>query len=156
MAAPISIAATDVPTGNVPRVLRILVADDQDVNQLVACRFLQKLGYQPDRASNGLDVLSALAQRPYDVVFMDCHMPELDGYAATARICQLYPPSQRPKIVAMTASTLPEDREHCRRAGMDAFLSKPIRMDQLAGTLHALFPDEALPRPSTVENPPAA
>ena len=122
--------------------LRILVADDQEVNQLVARRFLEKLGYAPDSATNGNEVLVALGKQTYDVIFMDCHMPELDGYAAAERIGQLYPEAQRPKIIAMTASTLAEDREHCARVGMVGFVDKPIRIDQLASALQKLFPVE--------------
>ena len=130
--------------------LRILIADDQDVNQLVARRFLEKLGYQPDLVANGLQVLDALHKKPYDVIFMDCHMPEMDGYAATERILQIYPEGKRPKIIAMTASTMQEDRDLCARVGMSGFIEKPLRIEQIIHTLQQLFP-----RSSQSQDPPA-
>ena len=126
--------------------LRILIADDQDVNQLVARRFLEKLGYRPDSVATGKQVLDALAARPYDVIFMDCHMPEMDGYAAAEHIRSAYPEAQRPKIIAMTASTLPEDRERCARVGMSGFVGKPIRLEQLTSALQTLFPERSATR----------
>lgn len=111
--------------------LRILVAEDNVVNQKVILRLLQRLGYQADIAQNGLDVLQALARFSYDVILMDVQMPEMDGLATTQQICQIYPVEQRPRIIAVTASAMQGDREECLRAGMDDYLSKPLRLDSL-------------------------
>lgn len=119
--------------------LRILIADDHHVNQTVARRFLERLGYRAHCVSNGQEVLQALSHHAYDLILMDCHMPELDGFDTTQRILSMYPTTQRPKIVAMTASTMQEERERCFRVGMDGFISKPIRMDDIVKTLLQIF-----------------
>lgn len=111
--------------------LKILVAEDNIVNQKVVLRLLQRLGYQADVAPNGLEVLEALTQKSYDVILMDVQMPEMDGITATLHICQLYPPEQRPWIIAVTASAMQGDREECLQAGMNDYLSKPVRPDGL-------------------------
>ncbi len=87
--------------------LRILLAEDNAMNQKVALRLLERLGYRADLASNGLEALAALERQPYDVVLMDVQMPELDGLDATRRICERWPPESRPHIIAMTANALP-------------------------------------------------
>ena len=112
--------------------LRILLAEDNAVNQKVALRLLEQLGYRADVAWNGLEALEALERRPYDVVLMDVQMPELDGLDASRRICARWPAEERPRIIAMTANALPEDREACFAAGMDDYVAKPIRPDELA------------------------
>jgi CheY-like chemotaxis protein len=104
------------------------------VNQKVALRLLQRLGYSADVAASGLEAIEALERRPYDVVLMDVQMPELDGLDATRRICERWPDT-RPRIIAMTANALPEDREACFAAGMDDYVAKPIRPDVLAEAL---------------------
>jgi PAS domain S-box-containing protein len=114
--------------------LRILLAEDNAVNQKVALRLLQRLGYGADVASNGLEAIKALERSRYDVVLMDVQMPELDGLDATRRICERWPDT-RPRIIAMTANALPEDREACFAAGMDDYVAKPIRSDALAEAL---------------------
>ncbi len=116
---------------------RVLVVEDNAVNQKVAVKFLAKLGYAADVAANGLEALSASARVPYDVILMDCQMPEMDGFEATRalRLRHQANPSQCPHIVALTANTQPEERQHCLDAGMDAFLSKPVRLDALRETL---------------------
>ena len=119
--------------------LRILIADDHHVNQTVARRFLERLGYQAHCVKNGLEVLQAIKLRTYDLILMDCHMPELDGFDTTQRIVAMYPATQRPKIVAMTASTMQEERERCFRIGMDGFISKPIRIEEIMKTLLQVF-----------------
>ncbi len=119
--------------------LRILLAEDNAVNQKVALRLLERLGYSADVASNGLEAIEALERRPYDVVLMDVQMPELDGLDASRRICERWPDT-RPRIIAMTANALPEDREACFAAGMDDYVAKPIRPDVLAGALKRARP----------------
>ena len=120
--------------------LRILLAEDNVVNQKVGLYLLQQLGYQADVVSNGLEVLEALHCQPYDVVLMDVQMPELDGLAATQRICQEWSPPQRPQIIALTANAMQGDREMCLSAGMDDYISKPIRLQELARVLRQCQP----------------
>ncbi len=115
--------------------LRILLAEDNIVNQKVALHLLQKIGYQADVASNGLEVLEALQRLVYDVVLMDVQMPKMDGLTATRRICQEWPETARPRIIAMTANAMQGDREECLNAGMDDYVSKPIRLEELIQAL---------------------
>ena len=120
--------------------LRILVAEDNAVNQKVALQLLERLGYRADVAWNGLEVLDALERQPYDVVLMDIQMPELDGLDASRRICERWSSGVRPRIIAMTANVMPEDREACFSAGMDDYLAKPIRPEELARALGHVRP----------------
>jgi PAS domain S-box-containing protein len=120
--------------------LRILLAEDNPMNQKVALRLLERLGYSAEVAANGLEVLAALERKPYDVVLMDVQMPELDGLDATHRICERWPLESRPHIIAMTANALPEDREACFAAGMNDYVAKPIRADELAAALKRTRP----------------
>lgn len=115
--------------------LRILLAEDNVVNQKVALLNLQRMGYRADVAGNGLEVLQALHRQPYDVVLMDVQMPEMDGFTATRHICQEWSQSQRPRIIAMTANAMQGDREVCIDAGMDDYVSKPIRVEELVQAL---------------------
>ena len=115
--------------------LRILLAEDNAVNQKLALRLLERLGYQADVAWNGVEVLEALERQPYDVVLMDVQMPELDGLDATRRIRESRPPETQPRIVAMTANAMREDRDACFAAGMDDYVAKPISPDTLAEAL---------------------
>jgi CheY-like chemotaxis protein/HPt (histidine-containing phosphotransfer) domain-containing protein len=115
--------------------LRILLAEDNVMNQKVALRLLERLGYRADVASNGLEAIAALERQPYDVVLMDVQMPELDGLDATRRICERWHAEIRPHIIAMTANALPEDREACFAAGMSDYVAKPIRGEELAAAL---------------------
>jgi len=120
--------------------LRILLAEDNAVNQKLALRLLDKLGYGADVASNGLEALQALDRQPYDVVLMDVQMPELDGLEATRRIRARWPSDTGPRIIAMTANAMLEDREACLAAGMDDYVAKPIRPEELAEALRRTRP----------------
>ncbi|MBW4497967.1 MAG: PAS domain S-box protein [Oscillatoria princeps RMCB-10] len=120
--------------------LRILLAEDNAVNQKVALRILERLGYRADVAANGLEVLEAVVRQPYDVVLMDVHMPEMDGLSATRRLCEELMPAARPRIIAMTANAMQGDREMCLAAGMDDYISKPIRMEALVEALQQCQP----------------
>jgi PAS domain S-box-containing protein len=120
--------------------LRILLAEDNAVNQKVALALLRRLGYRADVAWNGLEALAALERQRYDVVLMDVQMPELDGLDASRRIRERWPAGARPRIIAMTANALLEDREACFAAGMDDYVAKPIRPEELAEALDRARP----------------
>jgi PAS domain S-box-containing protein len=120
--------------------LRILLAEDDTVNQKVTLRLLEKMGYRADAVSNGLEVLEVLEQQPYDVILMDVHMPELDGLEATRCIRERWSLRRQPQIVAMTANAMQGDRELCLETGMDDYVSKPVRIERLAGVLSKCRP----------------
>jgi len=130
-------AVTDLHDLAARHPLRILVADDEPINQLVARRLLSRLGYQADSAGNGSEVLEAVDRQVYDVVLLDMHMPVMDGLDAARELCRRWPATQRPRLVALTASVLEEDRRQTFEAGMDEFLPKPITLRTLALTLAA-------------------
>lgn len=111
--------------------IKILLAEDNAVNQKVAVRIFDKLGYRVDVAANGFEVIEAVRKINYDVVFMDIFMPEMDGYEATKYIVDNFEKSQRPKIIAMTANAMQGDREKCIEAGMDDYIGKPVRVEEL-------------------------
>jgi PAS domain S-box-containing protein len=115
--------------------LRILVAEDNLINQKLLRVMLGRLGYVADVVSDGKEAVAALAQLPYDAVLMDVQMPEMDGLEATRRIRAEVPGSRRPQIIAMTANAMAGDREKCLEASMDDYVSKPIRVDQLVAAL---------------------
>ena len=115
--------------------LEILLAEDNVVNQKVAVAILRRLGYAPDLAANGCQVLEAVARKRYDLVLMDLHMPEMDDIEATRRLRELYPASERPSVVALTAHAFAEDRQRCFDAGMDGYLAKPIHLEDLMAEL---------------------
>jgi PAS domain S-box-containing protein len=130
--------SSTVPRGGAaaaPQRLRVLLAEDNVVNQKVALGTLNRLGYRADIAGNGLEVLQALQRQHYDVVLMDVHMPELDGLDATRRIREELPDHRQPRIIAMTANAFAEDRDRCIEAGMDDYISKPVRKEALGAAL---------------------
>ncbi len=133
-----------------PRGLRVLVVEDNRVSQTVAVDLLEKLGYRADVVRNGREAVEAVSRQPYAAVFMDCQMPELDGFAATQQIREREarrqsapdaPGGQRIPIIAMTGSTTPGNRERCLEAGMDDYLSKPLRAEQLQAVLQRWIRD---------------
>ncbi|HEY0518637.1 MAG TPA: response regulator, partial [Ilumatobacteraceae bacterium] len=119
--------------------LRILLAEDNVVNQMLAMRLLQQMGYRADLASNGLEAVESVERQAYDVILMDVQMPEMDGLEASRRIVATWP-DDRPRIVAMTANAMQGDREMCLAAGMDDYVTKPIRVDALVKALYAVDP----------------
>ncbi|MCS6781796.1 MAG: PAS domain S-box protein [Gloeomargarita sp. SKYG98] len=127
------------PASTVPvSTLRILLAEDNPVNQKVALKQLESLGYKADVAANGQEALEMALRFPYDLVLMDCQMPVLDGFAATRRLHELHREGrlpQRPIVVALTANAMKEDREKCLAAGMDDYLSKPVHKEELRQVL---------------------
>ncbi|MBX3729332.1 MAG: response regulator [Candidatus Sumerlaeia bacterium] len=133
--------------------LRVLVAEDNPVNQMVAKRMLEKLGCRADIVIDGSEVLAALETLPYDVILMDCQMPVLDGFETTRRIRSGSPARCDIPIVAMTANALQGDRERCLAAGMDDYLSKPLHIDQLFGVLLPLSTAAAHPEAVTASTP---
>jgi CheY-like chemotaxis protein len=116
--------------------LRILLAEDNVVNQKLALRLLQQMGYRADLASNGIEAVESVQRQVYDVVLMDVQMPEMDGLEASRRIASAAPTGARPRIVAMTANAMQGDREMCMAAGMDDYVTKPIRVDALVEALN--------------------
>jgi PAS domain S-box-containing protein len=120
--------------------IRILLAEDNVVNQKVAIHLLDRIGYRADIAANGLEVLEALKRQSYDVVLMDVQMPEMDGLESTRRICREWPGKKKPRIIAMTANAMQGDREKCLEAGMDDYISKPVRREELAAALSKCQP----------------
>jgi CheY-like chemotaxis protein len=125
--------------------LRILLAEDNVVNQKLALRLLQQMGYRADLASNGVEAVESVGRQAYDVVLMDVQMPEMDGLEATRRITATWPTGERPRIVAMTANAMQGDREACLAAGMDDYLNKPIRVERLVEALQQVLPRKDIP-----------
>jgi CheY-like chemotaxis protein len=115
--------------------LRILLAEDNPTNQILAREVLGRLGYNVEVAGNGLEVLDAVERQPYDVILMDVQMPELDGLDATREIRRRFAPADQPRIVALTADAMEEDRRKCLAAGMDDYLSKPLLLPELIRAL---------------------
>lgn len=122
--------------------LRVLLAEDNLVNQKVALKMLENNGYRADVAATGQEAIDALRRQPYDLILMDIRMPEMDGIEATTYIRENFPASEQPKIVAMTAEALVGDRERLLATGMDDYLSKPVRADELVSVLESSFPNE--------------
>ncbi len=125
--------------------LRILVAEDNPVIQKVAPAFLSKLGYTCTLVSNGREALSALEHEPFDLVLMDVQMPEMDGFEATRRIRQRFSPEERPMVVAMTAHAMRGYRDKCLEAGMDDYISKPLKLAELQALMERVEKSRAAP-----------
>jgi len=127
-----------------PRPLHVLVAEDAPVNRDLALALLRRLGHTADTANNGLEAYFLAAQVRFDAILMDCSMPELDGFEATRQIrLELptgAPTSREVRIIAVTAHGEPGDRDDCLAAGMDGYLTKPLRLEALARELDALGP----------------
>jgi CheY-like chemotaxis protein len=123
--------------------LRILIADDNVVNQRVAAHEVRQLGYSADTVADGCEVLEALSRIPYAVILMDCHMPQLDGYETTRRIRAAG--GHQPYIIAITANAMQGDKEVCLAAGMDNYVSKPVRTAELKAALRKAHPVPAEP-----------
>jgi CheY-like chemotaxis protein len=122
--------------------LRILLAEDNVVNQKLALRLLQQMGYRADLAANGVEAIECIERQRYDVVLMDVQMPEMDGLEASRRITAKWQPEERPRIVAMTANAMQGDREECLAAGMDDYVTKPIRVNALVEALTQAKPHD--------------
>ncbi|MGD1846563.1 MAG: PAS domain S-box protein [Salibacteraceae bacterium] len=115
--------------------LRILIVEDNIVNQVLATKLLEKLGYKPDKAANGLEAVHALGLKHYDLILMDVQMPEMDGLEATRQIRKGLPKERQPYIIAMTANALKGDREVCLKAGMNDYVSKPIVFEEIRNSI---------------------
>ncbi len=132
------------------RRVRILIAEDSPLNREVALRQLEKLGYQADVVADGSEVLAAVRLNPYDIILMDCQMPEVNGYEATWQIRESekqvegqQDPVRRSYIIAMTANTKADNRAKCVQAGMDDYISKPVELPELEAALHRGLADRA-------------
>lgn len=111
--------------------VKVLLVEDNTINQVVALAFLKKLGQTADVANNGLEALEKMEGKHYDLILMDCHMPKMDGFECMRQIAKRWPKDNRPKVVAMTASARKEDEENCRQVGMEGFVTKPIDIKSL-------------------------
>ena len=125
------------PAAAAPAGARVLLAEDNKINQLVGMRQLQKLGYKADVAGNGIEAVEAWKRNQYSIILMDCQMPEMDGFEAARKIRELEAEKNlaHVQIIALTASVMKEDRDRCLTAGMDDYISKPVGMDELKGAL---------------------
>jgi CheY-like chemotaxis protein/HPt (histidine-containing phosphotransfer) domain-containing protein len=132
----------------------LLLAEDNAVNQRIALLLLGKLGYEADVVSNGAAALDALRRERYDVVLMDVEMPEMDGLEASRRIHAEWRGRERPRIVAMTANAMEGDRETCLAAGMDDYVSKPVRREALAAALERCVPSSSLTETRATDGDP--
>ena len=115
----------------------MLLVEDNKVNQLVGSKVLANLGYTFTIANNGVEAVNAIRSGAYDAVLMDCQMPEMDGYQATAAIRRIEGSSRHIPIIAMTAAAMEGDRERCMAAGMDDYITKPVRLEAMSPSWHA-------------------
>jgi CheY-like chemotaxis protein len=115
--------------------LRILLAEDNIVNQKLALRLLEQMGYRADLASNGIEAVEAVERQSYDVILMDVQMPEMDGLEATRQIVAKWPDTH-PRVIGLTANAMQGDREMCIAAGMNDYITKPIRVNDLVVALY--------------------
>ena len=136
-----------IPTDGAQRSARILVVEDNAANVKVAVRMVERLGYRADVAGNGVEAVRVLGQVHYDAVLMDCQMPEMDGYDAARAIRRNETDGRRTPIIAMTASALSGDRERCLAAGMDDYISKPVKLHVVAAVLERWLKADAVPTP---------
>ena len=120
--------------------LRVLVAEDSVINQKVALRILERIGIRADVAANGREVVDMMGMLPYDVIFMDCQMPEMNGYEAATEIRRREGSGRHIAIIAMTAEVLAGARERCLASGMDDYVSKPIQIESLVDALKRWAP----------------
>jgi CheY-like chemotaxis protein len=123
------------PKNVIEKPIRVLVAEDNVVNQKVVLLQLKRLGFRADAVANGLEVLEALKRVPYDIVIMDCQMPEMDGYEATRKLGEQERGTRCTTVIALIASARAEDRERCLQASMDDYLSNPVQFSDLAQIL---------------------
>jgi CheY-like chemotaxis protein len=146
----VALSADSIPLGTPTALakIRILLAEDNKINQMVAMAQLNKLGYTAEAVTNGLEVVKALEQVSYDVILMDCQMPEMDGYETTRTIRKLEQALDGPchwkapiYIIAITAHAMPGEREKCLAAGMDDYLTKPVRTPDLKAVLQCYAPN---------------
>ena len=130
------VGAVEIPLTSPQKLpLRLLIAEDNIINQKLLLRVLKELGHPADIASNGREAIRALERSSYDLVFMDVHMPVMDGLEATREIVRRWKSEERPKLVAVTADALSGDKEKCIEAGMDDYITKPIQIKELASVL---------------------
>ena len=140
----VTVSTSDTPAPLTPPLftefpLDVLLAEDNTVNQKVALRFLQRLGYHADTVRNGLEALTALESHHYHLVLMDLQMPEMDGLEASREIRRRFSADRQPKIVALTANAMQGDRQRCLNAGMDDYISKPVKLHEIEASIRGLF-----------------